>query len=41
MGENPIHRKTKVSRGRLVRPGLVGLDAENDKIDKEQAAEKN
>ena len=24
MGENPIHRKTKVSRGRLVRPGLVG-----------------
>ena len=23
-GENPVHRKTKVSRGRLVRPGLVG-----------------
>ena len=24
LGENPVHRKTKVSRGRLVRPGLVG-----------------
>ncbi len=23
-GENPVHRKTKVSRGRPVRPGLVG-----------------
>ena len=24
MGENPIRRKPKVSRGRFVRPGLVG-----------------
>ena len=24
IGENPIRRKPKVSRGRLVRPGLVG-----------------
>ena len=24
MGENPIRRKPKVSRGRLVRSGLVG-----------------
>ena len=24
IGENPMHRKSKVSRGRLVRPGLVG-----------------
>ena len=23
-GENPVHRMTKVSWGRLVRPGLVG-----------------
>jgi hypothetical protein len=24
IGENPIRRKPKVSRGRIVRPGLVG-----------------
>jgi hypothetical protein len=24
IGENPIRRKPKVSRGRFVRPGLVG-----------------
>ena len=24
IGENPVHRKSKVSHGRLVRVGLVG-----------------